>query len=622
MRVVVGLVAIWCWLGVAGTRLFAAQATPDAPAVTIADKPASVVLANGLVAVEIAKASGNVLALKFGGRSLLASPGYLNWHAGDDDTDFDDHNSTYGRITQGRFELTTDPAANGGELAEITIAHRHDDDALPFDLELHYVLRRGQPGFYAFVVFNHPKDYPAGKITQTRLLLRLKDDVFDYVAIDDERRRLMPPSNTPTRALGPKESMQVTAGPFKGMIVDKYHDFVDAGEHFVHGWIGTETNVGCWVISGSTEDQNGGPTKQHNTAHFGRVLMKIFSCTHYGAAPVEVGTEEWRKLYGPCFIYLNSGRSPDELWADAKATAAAERTSWPYAWLNHPLYPLAPERGAVAGQIRIVDPQDPSASGANAWVGLAAPRPDWQQQSNGYQFWVRADAEGRFAIPQVRPGNYTLYTFVAGVMDEFRRDGVRVEKGATVELGTLDCTPVRHGRQLWQIGTPDRTAREFRHGDDFRQWGLWLKYPEEFPRDVHFTIGKSNERTDWNYAQPTVKTARKPAGTAWTIDFDLPQAPKKGRATLRLALAGATNAELVVLVNGRAIGTITTGKDSAMIRAGIHGQYLERDLPFDAGLLKRGGNRITLDQRARGAAQINVMYDCLRLELDESEPGS
>jgi hypothetical protein len=55
-----------------------------------------------------------------------------------------------------------------------------------------------------------------------------------------------------------------------------------------------------------------------------------------------------------------------------------------------------------------------------------------------------------------------------------------------------------------------------------------------------------------------------------------------------------------------------------MIRAGIHGQYLERDLPFAATLLKSGGNRITLDQRARGAAQINVMYDCLRLELDES----
>jgi rhamnogalacturonan endolyase len=591
---------------------------PGAPAVTLADKPASVVLANGLVTVEIAKASGNVLALEYGGRSLLAGPGYLNWHAGDDDTDFDDHNSTYGRVTKGRFELKTDPAANGGELAEISIAHAHEDNALPFDLELHYVLRRGQPGFYAFVVFNHAAGYPAGKITQIRLLFRLKDEVFDYVAIDDERRHLMPPSNTPTRALGPKESMEVTSGPFKGMIVDKYHDFVDAGEHYVHGWIGTEKKIGCWVISGSTEDQNGGPTKQYNTAHFGRVLMKIFSCTHYGAAPVEVGTEEWRKLYGPCFVYLNSGGSPEELWADAKARAEAERAAWPYAWMDHPLYPLAAARGAVAGQIKIQDPQDPAASAARAWVGLAAAQPDWQQQSNGYQFWVRADAEGRFSMPNVRPGTYTLYTFADGVMGQFRRDNLAVVPGRTLDIGILRCVPVRHGRQLWQIGTPDRTAREFRHGDDFREWGLWLKYPEEFPHDVNFVIGQSSERTDWNYAQPTVKGARKPAGTQWNIRFDLAAAPKKGRATLRIALAGATNADLVVLVNGRPIGEIITGKDSAMIRAGIHGQYLERDLPFAATLLKSGGNRITLDQRARGAAQINVMYDCLRLELDES----
>jgi rhamnogalacturonan endolyase len=597
----------------------AAEPAPTGRAVTVTDKTTSVILDNGIVAVEIAKASGNVLALGYQGRSLLAGPGYLNWHAGDEDTDFDDHNSTYGRINNGRFSLKADPAANGGALAEICIARPHDNQNMPFDLELHYVLRQGDSGFYAFVVFNHEKGYPAAKITQIRLLFRLKDELFNYVAIDDQRRHVMPPSDAPTKALGPKESLQITAGPFKGTIVDKYHDFVDAGEHYVHGWIGTEQKIGCWVIAGSTEDQNGGPTKQYNTAHFGRVLMKIFSCTHYGAAAVEVGSEEWRKLYGPCLIYLNSGGGADELWADAKAKAAAERAAWPFAWMNQPLYPLAADRGAVAGQIQIKDPQDPAASAANAWVGLAAPKPDWQQQSNGYQFWVRADQDGRFTIPHVRPGTYTLYTFVDGVMDEFRCDNLTVVKGRSLNIGVLNYTAARHGRQLWQIGTPDRTAKEFRHGDDYREWGLWLKYPEEFPHDVSFTIGKSNERTDWNYAQPTVKTTRKPAGTQWNILFNLEAAPKQGRATLRLALAGATNADLVVLVNGKAIGEISTGKDSAMIRAGIHGQYLERDLPFDAALLKRGSNRVTLDQRARGAAQINVMYDCLRLELDDGD---
>ena len=611
----VRFLAVCVWSGVLVSRVVAEEA---GRAVTVTNKPVSVVLDNGIVAVEIARESGSVLALHYQGRSLLASPGYLNWHAGDEeDTDFDDHNSTYGRIMKGKFTLKADPAANGGDLAEICIARPHDAQNMPFDLELHYALRRGDSGFYAFVVFNHEQGYPAARISQIRLLFRLKDELFSVVAIDDQRRHAMPPSDTPVTPLGPKESQQVTAGPFKGQIMDKYHDFVDAGEHYVHGWIGPEQKIGCWVVAGTTEDQNGGPTKQYNTAHFGRVLMKIFSCTHYGAWPVEVGTEAWRKLYGPCLIYLNSGGEADALWADAKAKAAAERAAWPYPWMHHALYPLAAERGAVAGQIQIKDPQDPAASAANAWVGLAAPKPDWQQQSNGYQFWVRADRDGRFTIPNVRPGSYTLYTFVDGVMDEFRRDNVAVAKGLTLDLGVLNYTPVRHGRQLWQIGTPDRTAREFRHGDDYRQWGLWLKYPEEFPKGVTFTIGQSHERTDWNYAQPTVQTTRKPAGTKWDVLFDLGEKPKSGRATLRLALAGATNADLVVLVNGKSIGEIKTDKDSAMIRAGIHGQYLERDLPFDATLFKQGTNRLTLDQRARGAAQINVMYDCLRLELED-----
>lgn len=607
-------------LALSGLLIRSALAAEPAPAgrrVTVTDKAASVVLDNGIVTVEIARHSGDMLALRYRGESMLASPGYLNWHAGDEDADFKDKHSTFGRITQGEFRLKVDPAANDGDLAEVCITARQNGGNLPFDLELHYVLRRGDSGFYAFVVFAHEPDYPPAKLTQIRLLLRLKDEIFNFIAIDDQRRYVMPPSDTPTKALGPAESLQITTGPFKGMVVDKYHDFVDAGEHLVHGWIGPEKKIGCWVVAGTTEDQNGGPTKQYNTAHFGRILMKIFSCTHYGAAPVDVGSEAWRKIYGPCMIYLNSGGNAEELWADAKAKAAAERAAWPHAWMKHPLYPLAADRGTVTGQIQIKDPQDPAASAAQAWVGLAAPRPDWQQQSNGYQFWVRADQDGRFTIPHVRPGPYTLYVFAHGVMDEFRRDNLTVEPGRTLPIGVLHCVPARHGRQLWQIGTPDRSAQEFRHGDNYRQWGLWRKFPEEFPRGVNFVIGRSQERTDWNFAQPTVLLGRKPEGTEWRVTFELAARPKKGRATLRLALAGATKADLVAAVNGKPIGRIVTDKDGAMFRAGIHGQYLQRDMPFDATLLKQGQNRITLSQRAGGSAQINVMYDCLRLELDE-----
>jgi hypothetical protein len=57
-----------------------------------------------------------------------------------------------------------------------------------------------------------------------------------------------------------------------------------------------------------------------------------------------------------------------------------------------------------------------------------------------------------------------------------------------------------------------------------------------------------------------------------------------------------------------------------MIRAGIHGQYSEEDVSFDASLLKQGSNISSLEQSAGGNMQKSVMYDCIRLELDDSKP--
>jgi rhamnogalacturonan endolyase len=592
-------------------RCTALAQTFDAPPVTLADQGDHVTMSNGLVSFAITKTNGNINALKYHGTSILAEPGYLDWVANGNQ-----------HIGAGRFTVVSDPAANNGDSAEISIAQIFAGQGAPFDVEMHYILRRGESGLYCFVVFHHAAAYPAGSIGQSRWVLRLDDKVFDFINVDDQRRFEMPPSDTPTKQLGPKESMMFTDGPFKGQITDKYHFFADAGDHFVHGWISTQKQIGCWVVYGSTESQNGGPTKQHNTAHFGRMLFKILTCGHYGSGSgVQVAAgQEWRKIYGPWMLYLDSGGDKDALWADAKKQAAYLRATWPPAWMHHPEFPLAAQRGTVTGQLKITDPQDPTASPANGWVGLAAPSPDWQKQGLGYQFWVHMTADGSFTIPNVRTGDYTLYAFTNGVMDEFRHDGVHVTAGGNVQLGTLAWQPVRYGRQMWQIGTPDRTAKEFRHGDDYRQWGLWQKFPIDFPNGVNFVIGQSHERTDWNYAQVNVLQNGQWVGTTWNILFDTPKPPGPGTATLRLALAGAQNAVVQITVNGQHVGRFRTAADNAMIRAGIHGQYSEEDIPFDAAILKPGRNDIGLSQTAAGNAQKNVMYDCVRLELDSTHP--
>jgi len=587
--------------------LLAGASPAQSQPVTLTDKGRSVVLDNGVVNLEVEKDNGYLLSIHYQGASLLAEPGYLDWQSGRDQ-----------HLHDAQFRVVANPATNGGALAEVSVEQTWNGQLSPFDVEQHLVLRRGDSGCYVFVVFRHPKNYPAGSFGQSRWVLRANEELFDFINVDDQRRHEMPSGNTPVKVLGPKESMMFTDGPFKGQITDKYQYFVDAGDHFVHGWSGTQSRLGVWLVNASNEARNGGPTKQHNTAHFGRMLLQILTCGHYGAAGVSVAAgEEWSKLYGPWMLYVNSGGNPEALWTDAKNKAAAERAAWPLEWMQHPLYPLEKDRGTVRGQIQLQDPQDGQPSINNAWVGLAEPSPDWQQQSKGYQFWVHAGADGAFTIPHVRTGSYTLYAFANGIMGEFRHDGVAAKAGAVTDLGNLSWQPPHFGRTLWQIGTPDRTAKEFRHGDDYRQWGLWNKYPEEFPNDVNFIIGQSRENTEWNYAQVNVLKNGQWVGTTWKVQFDLPQAPKSGTATLRLALASAQNAKLAIAINGAGIDRYITRADNAMIRAGIHGQYHLRDIPFNATLLKPGHNVLTLSQEAGGNAQKSVMYDCLRLELDE-----
>ena len=187
------------------------------------------------------------------------------------------------------------------------------------------------------------------------------------------------------------------------------------------------------------------------------------------------------------------------------------------------------------------------------------------------------------------PATYTLYAFTDGVLGDFSHADVRVEAGKTTELGELTWIPVRYGRQLWEIGIPNRSAEEFRHGDHYWQWGLYNLYPQEFPHDVDFVIGKSDWRRDWNYASlrgPTARAAGRtpPGASGLTMD----QVPR-GAATLRLAICGARGGPVDVAVNGQPIGTTGELPESGVMhRDGIRSDALtERNLKFDASLLKR-----------------------------------
>ena len=704
---------------------------PDAAAglVTVTEKNGILTLANGLISARIAYRSGALVSLEYNGLELLArnhggsSGGY--W-------------SSVGRGRPGTecaWILSINPATNGGARGEISCGLHNDphSSTASLDVDYRYCLGRGEHWLYVYSVLRHKPGYPAFGVGEARYCLKLNPEVFDYMTIDANRRRVMPTGDDWDHGapLNLKEARRMTTGIHKGEPEHKYDYSAVLAETPAYGWSSTGSGVGFWLINPSMEYIGGGPTKAELTGHLDvnpgglPTLLNMWVGSHYGGTTISVATNEaWTKVVGPFLLYCNAvdgdggpetgdrsrqaGRKPSlltsapaveraqrALWQDALARAATEAALWPYTWASDPDYPLDSQRGIVSGQLELRDPFAPDLKMSNIWVGVAAPdyvppRPgfgfgfrrmgtnnmstnssfgrafptnfpgggfgsgfgrggfpptvDWQRDAKFYQFWTRADDGGRFIIPHVRPGSYTLHAIADGVLGEFTLTNLTVSAGETKSLGRLAWTPARFGRTLWEIGVPDRTAREFRHGDHYWQWGLYFDYPKEFPADVNFVIGKSDWRRDWNYVQPpriqtrkvsvvgedeeqneggesrTLSGRREVESTTWAITFSLPQAVR-GQATLRLAFCGThVGCNVEAFLNDQPIGeTGILPSTSAMQRDGIRAYWIEKDIGFDATLMRQGTNVIKLLSHASNWSQ-GVMYDCVRLEFASATP--
>jgi rhamnogalacturonan endolyase len=249
---------------------------------------------------------------------------------------------------------------------------------------------------------------------------------------------------------------------------------------------------------------------------------------------------------------------------------------------------------------------------------------DWQNDARNYEFWVRADSRGNFTIPNVRPGTYSLHAIADGVLGDLNVSNVVVASGKKLALGKVDWQPVRYGKQLWDVGIPNRNGSEFFKGDDYFHWGWYLEYPKLFPNDVNYVIGKSDFHKDWFFEQvPHNEDASNTTGngqgraTTWSVTFKLPDAPH-GKATLRLAICGVGTRSLTPTVNDQFIGNVSNLVYNATInRDGIGGYWVDHDLAFDASLMKAGENVLKLTIPA-GSLTSGILYDYLRLELDEN----
>ncbi|EEC84004.1 hypothetical protein OsI_30207 [Oryza sativa Indica Group] len=479
-------------------------------------------------------------------------------------------------------------------------------------------------------------------------------DVFHYMALADDRQRIMPmpEDRVPPRGqqLAYPEAVLLVdpINPdLRGEVDDKYQYSCEDQYNNVHGWISFDPPIGFWQITPSDEFRTGGPVKQNLTSHVGPTMLAMFLSGHYAGddlTPKFLTGEYWKKVHGPVFMYLNSswdGSDPTLLWEDAKVQMMIEKESWPYCFALSDDFQKTEQRGCISGRLLVRDRylDDADLYATSAYVGLALPGDvgSWQRECKGYQFWCRAEDDGSFCIRNIVAGDYNLYAWVPGFIGDYKLDAkLTISSGDDIYLGDLVYEPPRDGPTMWEIGIPDRSASEFfvpdpnpnyvnrlyiNHPDRFRQYGLWERYAELYPDgDLVYTIGQSDYTTDWFFAQVNRRTDQSTyQPTTWQIKFNLDSVSPNSTYKFRVALASSANAELQVRFNDqdRTAPHFTTGligKDNTIARHGIHGLYWLFNIDVSGAWLVQGMNTIYLKQPRNQSPFQGLMYDYLRME--------
>ena len=601
----------------------------------IREYPDSVVLSTGKVTCVIDKNSANVISYRYGNvetvsNSANATHKYM----------YHDFTTSAGfeTIFGGTFEIVEDTT----DFAHIVIKRPYTPTighVTPCDAEFHFAIKRNDMGVYVYSKLEHKRNYPNFDLGSWRQVWWIAStangtNLCERIYTDSLRSWQMPSGYDYSKGVGsggPQEIIKLTTGVRAGKFDGKYEYSLKFWDHPVWGHASNINKIGSWCVNANCEYYNSGPTFHDLNAAAG-IIHQCMNGVHYGQGGLASDSlTSWKKVFGPYLLLITDKSTGDSNWLAARQRQEEESKQWPYSWVKDTAsYPHSEQRGNITGTFKVVDSLNPTLTGAGAWIGvtnLADGKTNFQLECKDYQYWTKTDSAGNFTITNVRPGTYSLFAFIDGVVGEYRQDKITVNAGILTNVGTLTKTVDRsYGKFVWEIGTPNRMADEFKMGDfDYCEGNIQFKFRDSFPNPIEYNTADGDFAKKLCYAHTRYPdTAAIPNignNWLWRINFTLPKGfSTKGNARITIAYASNDHAQQQIFVNNESKAYSTYypdyGDGNAFLRQSNSALYSYKQTLIPMSRFVVGKNTITLGMPSGSGWVSHLMYDYLSLEAN------
>lgn len=546
--------------------------------------------------------------------------------------------------------------------------------ASPWAYSQHFLVQPNDATVYVYTITNHPASSGAATWGQLQYVYRINQTEFNNIYQYNAGLNnlggwaISLPSEADLSSTDPGRAVQNAVEDLHGFSLpanfgrEFYTKYDYASyEYLLQANGNYGPNFGAWAVFPSTEYLAGGPTKQIEI-YTGNILMGELLSGHLDneiSYNVAAGANTQR-IWGPIGFHFNRYTNLPAMYQDAISIIPGALTLFGKdAQLTANGYvPVGSGRGTLEANI--------SGAGSNsqygAWTVLSDQNTNMQYSIQGAQYWAANNASGSATIDNVTPGTYRLDAYVLGQWGQLREDGVKIDAGGTT-TANFTFTPENFSTSpIWTIGTPDRSAHEFLHGENnyggagscagcddkeyYGNWNYWADFADNDGAVIYYAtaVGSTpatNNPLAWNYVQwgefdpglyagiynasddttdgykyilPSYVSSVTATVPAWQVHFATTAAQNAQGSYVDLSVGlAATESDLTASLNGHSITWHAKNQADADARSGLSGyyQWMVFEWPTSDLVAAGGNNDLTLSVNGGGGN----LYDALRMEI-------